>query len=266
MKCWLLEGERRLEDDRAFTHGLGVFETMLAVDGRLIRPDLHFERLATGCARLGIEAPDADGIRAALDPVLADLAAPRTRVRIMRTAGAGGLRELAGGRPATVMAVEAMGPLPDSVSVVTSPWPRNEGSPLAGVKCTSYAESLIGLDHARRAGVDELVFPNTRGNWCEAATANVFAVSKGVLLTPPVASGCLPGTARRRVMELAEGAGIAVREVVLPLDDARATDEFFLTSATRGVMPVSNWDDRAFADRRVTERLRAAFEATLEAP
>ncbi len=265
MKTWLLGGgdESGLLGDRALTHGLGVFETMLVVNGRLIRWDLHFRRLESGCHRLGIDAPDAGAVERELGSALEGIAAPRARVRVMQTAGAGGLRELAGRTGRTILSVEALGAVPDSIEVATSPWPRNEGSPVAGVKCSSYAESLIALDHARRAGVDELIFPNTRGMLCEAATANVFVVTGGSVVTPPVSSGCLSGTTRGRILEWAGSLGISSEERPVSMDEAREADELFLTSATRGVVWVSRWDDRAYADRRVTARLRQAFEDSL---
>ncbi|BCX49791.1 4-amino-4-deoxychorismate lyase [Haloferula helveola] len=264
MKVWTLEEVGGVLEDRSFTHGLGVFETMLAVDGRLVAPELHFERLQAGCLRLGMAPPDESKILDSIDPVLSSLAAPRAKVRLMRTGGRGRIDDLDGDQPLTVLAVEAIALPPESVGVITSPWPRNEGSPLAGVKCSSYAENLVALDHVRKAGADELIFPNTRGNVSEAATANVFAVMDGTVVTPSLDCGCLPGTARRRVIDLATSLGLKVEEQSLPIAEAREADELFLTSATRGVVWVSDWDGRGFADRRVTERLRQAFDESLK--
>lgn len=265
MKTWLL-GQAEDPDflkDRALTHGLGVFETLLAVEGRLVRPDLHWERLRSGCARLKIPAPDERALLAELEQVIAGIAAQRVRVRVMQTAGPGGLRDLAGGSPRTVLSVDALGSLPSEISVATSPWSRNEASPTAGVKCTSYAESLVALDHAREAGVDELIFPNTRGMLCEASAANIFVVAGGKLMTPPLASGCLPGTTRQRAMEWAPDLGIELNERPIAMDEAREADELFLTSSTRGVVPVRQWDDRVFSDRHVAGLVAEAFEGSL---
>lgn len=268
MKTWVLEAGESVDllADRAFTHGLGVFETLLGIRGELVRPDLHFKRMAAGCVRLGMEPPDEPAVWAALRSVLPEVRSPsaRARARILRTAGSGGLRDLRGRRLLTVLSVEALPMAPDFARVVTSPWPRNEASPLAGIKCSSYAESLVALDHARRAGADELMFPNTRGMLCEAATANVFVVRGDRLLTPPLSSGCLPGTARERVIGLAKERGIEVVERPVTMDEARSADGLFLTSSTRGVVPVSRWDGREYPPGPVAVRLRAAFEESLE--
>ena len=104
---------------------------------------------------------------------------------------------------------------------------------------------------AEEAGADEALFFNARGELCEAATANVFVVKDGMLLTPPLVSGCLPGTMRERVM-----CRHPVREDVLTAADVEAADEVFLTSATRGVVPVAAIDGRDATAGPVAERMR----------
>jgi branched-chain amino acid aminotransferase len=239
--------------DRGLTHGLGLFETLLAIDGRPVALDLHLARMTAGARRLGWDADFAE-IEAAIRGLLdrCGLASGRARVRLARTAGAGDLRDLACGKDALLwITAAACPPPPESVSLLTSLFPRNERSPLAGLKCASYAENLIALDHARRAGADEALFFNARGELCEAATANVFLVKDGMLHTPPLSSGCLPGTMRERLM-----CQHPARETVLTAGDVETADEIFLTSATCGVVPVVAIDGRAQAPGPVAERLR----------
>ena len=230
--------------DRGLTHGLGVFETLLALDGQPVALDLHLARMRGGAERLGLDAGKlGDGeIAAAMAGLLerVGLATGRARIRLAMSAGAGDLRRLEAGSDSLLwMTVAACPPPPESLALVTADFPRNERSPLSGIKCASYAENLIALDQARRAGADEALFFNTRGELCEAATANVFLVRDGNVLTPPLSSGCLPGTMRARVM-----ARIAVKEQPLTAADLAAAQEVFVTSATRGVVPVVKWDGR----------------------
>lgn len=230
--------------DRGLTHGLGVFETLLALDGQPLALDLHLARMRDGAARLGLDAgrlSEAE-ILAGMIGLLerAGLSTGRARVRLALSAGAGDLRRLEAGSDALLwMTATACPTPPGSVTLVTAGFPRNERSPLSGIKCASYAENLIALDQARRAGADEVLFYNTRGELCEAATANVFLVRGGDVLTPPLSSGCLPGTTRARVM-----ARITVNEQPLTAADVAAADELFVTSATRGVVPVVKLDGR----------------------
>jgi branched-subunit amino acid aminotransferase/4-amino-4-deoxychorismate lyase len=86
-----------------------------------------------------------------------------------------------------------------------------------------YEEALLA------SGADEVVFLNERDEVCEGARTNLFVERDGVLLTPPVASGLLPGVLRAHL--LAEG---RAREGILRLHDLR--EEFFLGNALRGIL------------------------------
>jgi branched-chain amino acid aminotransferase len=145
--------------------------------------------------------------------------------------------------------------------VAISPWPRNERGALAGLKCASYAENLLALDAARREGFEETLFFNTSGELCEAATANVFLVANGVVKTPPLASGCLPGVTRGLVLELAARDGIECEEAVMGPEDLAAADEVFLTSATRGPVAISRVTGLRLPAPQVAVRLRELWEA-----
>lgn len=241
--------------DRGLTNGLGLFETLLAIDGAPVDLARHLGRMKAGAAKLGWELPAA-GMETVIAELLGrcGLESGRARVRIALTAGAGDLRSLSRGENSLLwITASTCAEPPDTMTLVTSPFPRNERSPLAGLKCASYAENLIALDHARRAGVDEALFFNTCGELCEAATANVFLVKDGRVMTPPLSSGCLPGTMRGRVMER-----FPVDEVALTDADLAAADEVFLTSATRGVVPVSSIDGRELCPGAVVRAVAAA--------
>ncbi len=273
MRRWVVEDgslvspERRdWSEDRAFSHGYGVFETMLMVDSRLISANLHFSRMNDGCERLGIAPPDLASVQEAIAEGIRVLGLDegRVRIRLTRTGGRGPLNERGGEDEATLLEMGPLPPVPESVKVILSPWVRNEGSPLAGIKCLSYAENLVALDDARLKGADEAILGNSRGEICEAAMANVFLVENNKLFTPHFDSGCLLGTARERVIRLARHAGIEVVEDALQLFRLDLAEEMFLTSATRGVVPVAEIDDRALpAPGPIGARMRDAFEASL---
>ncbi|MBB5352076.1 branched-subunit amino acid aminotransferase/4-amino-4-deoxychorismate lyase [Haloferula luteola] len=231
---WILEGEPT-PGDRGGTHGLGVFETMLAVDGSIVSAHWHGERLLEGCRVLDLAVPDWSEVIDAIEVRLAGHRG-RWRVRVARTAGAGSLNRLRGRGERTYVTVAPCADVPLTLRVATASWARNESSPLRGVKCLSYAENLLALDEARRGGVDELIFFNTRGELCEGATTNVYLEIQGQLQTPPLTSGCLPGTFRRGLLESGRA-----EERVLTRREVGAAERIFLSSATRGLVRVSEW-------------------------
>ena len=78
----------------------------------------------------------------------------------------------------------------------------------------------------------DVVFLNERGEVAEGARSNVFVERDGILLTPPVESGALPGVLRAEM--LADG---RAREAVLRLEDL--SEGFWLGNALRGLIRVS---------------------------
>ncbi len=252
--------------DRGLTHGLGIFETVLALDGRPVVLEMHLERMRAGAERLGWPAREPGTVRVeeAIRGLLQrrGLERGRARVRIAQSAGEGDLRDLAqGAHPLLWITASAAPPPPETLAMITAPFPRNEASPLAGIKCASYAENLAALDLARRRGADEALFYNTKGELCEGTTSNVFLVKGGKILTPPLSSGCLPGTTRARVIALCRELGLPVAEEALRAADLEAAGQIFVTSATRGVVPVRSVDGREFRFREMAGKLAASLGA-----
>jgi len=108
----------------------------------------------------------------------------------------------------------------------------DSGDPLRRHKTTAraiYDEALQQLP--ADAGIFDAVFVNERGEVAEGARSNVFVERDGVLLTPPLASGALPGVLRANL--LAQG---RAREAVLYPADLQG--DFWLGNALRGLIPV----------------------------
>ena len=94
-------------------------------------------------------------------------------------------------------------------------------------------EGVVAILAATPA-VFDAIFCNTRGEVCEGARSNVYVERDGVLLTPPVSSGLLPGVMRRHLLE----SGRAV-ERVLYREDLLTAPAIYLSNALRGLFPVS---------------------------
>jgi branched-chain amino acid aminotransferase len=239
-------------DDEArisvFDHGLvtgdGVFETIKVVGGVPFALTRHLVRLGRSATGLGLAEPDLDQIRAGAMAVIESSGqAELARMRITVTGGIAPLGSERGGSPLTaiVALADAKAPAP-WVDVVTVPWPRNEHGALSGLKTTSYGENVRALAYANEQGGSEAIFPNTAGKLCEGTGTNVFVVSDGRLLTPPLSAGCLAGVTRALVIEWSEAT-----EQDLPMSALAEADEAFLTGTTRDVQPIRWVDGRALA-------------------
>ncbi len=244
--------------DHAIIVGDGVFETLKVVNGVSLALTRHLERLKRSADGLGLLEPDEALVRAAVAETLA--ADPEAgRLRITWSSGPGPLGSDRGGGPGTLLVASSPGTTwPEAVQVHLCEWTRNERGALTGLKTTSYAENVRALEAAHRRGASEALLANTQGRLCEGTGTNVFLVVDGVLVTPPLSSGCLGGITRDLILELAD----VVERDVDPGEFAEAS-EAFLTSSTREVGAISAVDDTVLSEAPgpVTAGLVTAFAA-----
>jgi len=183
------------------------------------------------------------------------------RVRVIVTRGEGGIaaRAASVGPGRAIVIAEPLGELPREVSVATVEWPlpRRIGP---AHKTLGYLDPLWARELAAAAGADEAVRLDADGNVAECATANIFVVTGGEVVTPPL-DGILPGITRARVLAACAAHGIPCRERTVSPDELHAADEVFVTSAIRGVVPVTSLDGAQRVFGTITRRLAGWIDA-----
>jgi para-aminobenzoate synthetase/4-amino-4-deoxychorismate lyase len=107
------------------------------------------------------------------------------------------------------------------------------GNPLLRHKTTARATYDAALHEAMAAGAFDALFLNERGEVCEGARSNIFIRRNGRLLTPPLASGLLPGVLRAELLARGEA-----ETAVLTLADLRAAEAVYCGNALRGLVQV----------------------------
>ncbi len=249
--------------DHGFIVGDGVFETLVARNGRPFTPTRHWKRLCASCEAMGIAPPAFETCLQAMHEIMRanDLADARVRVTI--TSGDGPLGSDRGDSAPTMTVVATpLKPWPPTESVITLQRRRNERGALAGIKSTSYAENVRALALAHAKGAGEAVFANTRDELCEGTGTNIFVVVNGRVQTPPLSSGCLAGVTRALTLEACAAAGIPAEETALPIGVLTSCDEAFLTSSTRDVHPLAKIDQREMPGSSgvTTQRVMKAFQ------
>ena len=248
---WKEEGKAAVAaSDGGFLRGEGVFETLLALGGRVFELERHWQRLKRGCDQFGLEAPDFRIIAGLCEEILKrNEHLPEERVRVRITRSPGHLQ----------ISSQVCPSYPEALVLRTSRYLRNERSALTGLKAISYAENVLALREEKKRGAHEVLFANTRGHWCEGAWSNIFAVELGRVITPPISSGCLPGVTREVVMELANQLELEVLEEPRSLASLREMEEIFLTSSLLGIGSVGRFDDRELSRGEITEQLQKSL-------
>jgi branched-subunit amino acid aminotransferase/4-amino-4-deoxychorismate lyase len=91
-------------------------------------------------------------------------------------------------------------------------------------------------------------------------------VTDSRVLTPPLASGCLPGVTRDVLVNELQIPGIDIAEHILLPADLEQANEIFITSTTRELLTVTEIEGlKIRSTRRVADRLQEAFSAYVEA-
>lgn len=233
--------------DRGFTLGDGLFETIKVSHGQPLRLDAHLRRLRDGAAilRLPLPAADAwfiDAITAVLHAN--DLHQAALRLTVSRGPGPRGLLPP---EPCTPTVLITAGPLPPSSPparlVVAGNVRRNAHSPLARCKALSYLDNVLARMEAQERGADDALLLNTDGVVAETTIANLFIVdSDGILVTPPLADGALPGVRRAELLRT-----MVALERSLGLTDLWTAREAFLTNAL-SIRPLVALEGRVIGD------------------
>jgi branched-chain amino acid aminotransferase len=267
--------------DHGFLYGEGVYETMRTYRGQPFLFDRHLKRLRRSAGMMALPVPVSDALlegrcRDTMQAArLPDPSGTEAYIRILVTRGVGDMSydPAACPSPSIVVIVKPHVPPPPEVyargvRVALVPVIRNHpGTVNPLIKSNNLLNNALAMQEAFRRGAFEGVMRNYRGELAECTQSNLFVVSGGAVLTPPLDAGLLPGITRELVFELGSSAGmprISVREAVLHDDDLYDADEAFLTSSTREIVPIVAVDDRAVGTgipgpvtRALIERFRA---------
>ena len=139
-------------------------------------------------------------------------------------------------------------------------WRRNS------IKSISLLGNVLLLQEARENGAQEAVL--YRDEFVtEASTSNVFVIRGQTLITPPLSDLILPGITRHLVIGMASTVGLNVIEEAVRVDSLCSADGVFVSSSTRGLMPIIELDPGGqVGDGRLTDAflaLQTAYDERL---
>jgi branched-chain amino acid aminotransferase len=137
--------------------------------------------------------------------------------------------------------------------------PAPDMAPTEAKASCLYPNVARALREVRPKGFHTAVMLDANGNVAEFATANLFAVKDGAVLTPAPNGTFLDGITRRRVIALLRADGCEVIETTLRFDDLLAADELFATGNYSKVVPVVKLEDRDFQRSPVSLRARELY-------
>nr|WP_260859769.1 aminotransferase class IV [Streptomyces cupreus] len=123
--------------------------------------------------------------------------------------------------------------------------PSPEYAPVKSKAAGNYMIGTISKNEALRAGFDDALLLDDRGNFVEATGAHLFFTRDGALHTPTTRC-TIEGITRACVLAIAEREGIACVVDDLPPAFAGSADGAFLCGTACEILPVSRIDDHYY--------------------
>ncbi|TCO71174.1 D-amino-acid transaminase [Rhodovulum euryhalinum] len=255
--------------DRGFLFADGVYEVTSVLDGKLIDFQGHAARLERSLGELDMAAP------VTMDELLAihrDLVklnnVEEGMVYLQITRGAAADRDFVFPDPAAtpstlVMFTQSKG-LIDSAAAKTGikvisiddiRWGRRD------IKTVQLLYPSMGKMMAKKAGVDDAWMVED-GVVTEGTSNNAYIVKGGKIITRHLGTEILHGITRAAVLKMARESQMEVEERPFTIEEAKAADEAFVTSASTFVTPVVAIDGVALGDGTpgpVARRLREIY-------
>ena len=126
-----------------------------------------------------------------------------------------------------------------------------------------YLNSMLAVTEANNAGYDEAILLTPEGTVADGSGENIFVVRDGVIYTPDLATGILPGITRDTVTQIAEDLGYTVVEKALIRSDLYLADEVFMCGTAAEVTPLRSVDDHEIGVGPVTLAIQEAYLDTV---
>jgi branched-chain amino acid aminotransferase len=254
--------------DSGFLYGYGCYETLRGYHGRTFRLNDHLKRLSEAAQFLDI-AVDTLALAKIVPEILKRNLYADSRVRVTLTGGDLNPNTL-GRTPKNpnllVTALEYHPYTPEmyetGFQVIIARAARNTHSRLPELKTTCFLESLLARRQAISAGAADAVLLNENGLLAEASSSNIFIFKDGILKTPRLGSGLLPGVTRQIVLDLARQNSLNALECDITAEEFINSEEVFLTNSMVEIMPVTAIEGKVVGAGKpgpLTRKLRDAY-------
>jgi len=265
-RLMLLDRARLSPGQAGLLNGFGLFTTLRITSGEPFAFERHWRRLEKDAERIHMPMPcSGEEARAHVGELVRANLVREGAARVYLIHNTIGFWRSDEAMPDVdlIIYTSDLPPHKEPALLTLRPNGRFAASPLCSVKTTAWLNNVWHLGEAHKAGFDEVVLLNERGEVAECTAANVFVVQGGKVLTPPLSSGCLEGVTRSVLLEIAPKHGVPMEERPLTPADLRKAEEIFISSTNRNLIGVGSLEDHCFAGAPgpITRKLEQAFAA-----
>ena len=240
---------------RAHLYGDGVFESIRVFDGKPINLDVHVNRMLEAAKMIKMRPPS----------YFDESFFSQKIIELLNKSG------ITGGGKCRLSLDRSMGgtyfPESNEVEYLIEVYPiesnsfelnskgieldiyldhKKSRSKLSNYKTKNGLVYVMAAIAAKEKGLDDYLITNDVGGILEGTTSNLFVVSNGVLYTPGLEEGCMAGTMRMQIINLALKNGMKVYECNILPQNLLVADEIFLTNAVQGILWVSGYRTKRY--------------------
>jgi branched-chain amino acid aminotransferase len=241
--------------NRSYLYGDGVFESIRILNGKPINLENHIKRMLEGAKMIKMRPPSfydtaffEDKINELIDKC-GIIAGGKCRLSLDRSSGG------------------TFAPESNEVEYFIEVYPtdynkfelntkgleidlymdlKKAKTSLSNFKTKNGMIYIMAAIAAKEKGLNDHLISNNTGGILESTAANLFVVSNGVLYTPGLEEGCLAGTMRMQIINLALANDIKVYECNILPQNLLVADEIFLTNAIHGIQWVSGYRTKRY--------------------
>ena len=254
-------------------YGSGVFEGIRCYDTpkgpAVFRLGEHMQRLHNSARLLYMQIPySVEELKEATHELIGANGLPECYLRPIAFFGYGELGVSAVGNPVEVVIMSwpwgaYLGEegVKNGIRAKISSWQRIGPNviPHAAKATGVYLNSMLAVTEANNGGYDEAILLTPEGTVADGSGENIFVVRDGVIYTPDLATGILPGITRDTVMQIAQDLGYTVIEKTVIRSDLYLADEVFMCGTAAEVTPVRSVDDHEIGVGEITLEIQRAY-------
>ena len=255
------------KEDRGYQFGDGIYEVIRVYEGSMFTAKEHIDRLYESADKIKLVIPHTKDVFHKLMYDLIEINELDTGyVYVQITRGTSirqhhfpniGVEAVITGY--TVVMNRPVSLMTNGVAVKTVEdirWLRCD------IKSLNLLGNVLAKQEAREAGCFEALLH--RGDVItEGSSSNMYGIKDGVLYTHPATNLILNGITRRVIFSCCEEIGLPIVETPMSMEKLFDYDEFFLSSTTSEVMPITMIDNKPIGNGlpgEWTKQFKAMFE------
>lgn len=135
---------------------------------------------------------------------------------------------------------------------------------ISTLKTNNRIINVVGGIYATENNLNNCLILNTNKNIVEALNANLFLVKDNCVKTPPLQDGCIKGIMRKQVIEIIKLLPeYTIEESSISSFELQKADELFLTNVITGIQPITNYRKKRFS-KEISKKVLAKLNLKIK--